>query len=273
MSTHDDFQQEPVPPAPKSSGSKVLLILGTIFGLGLVVCCGGGTMAYFWIRAKVGDSFSMSYSADEVKANGEEVAHIDYPDSYKPVFSMRISPPGGFSMKMIMYQVGSSNQGVLMLMETDQPGADPKQMREQMLQQMRSQQAGAGGMNTQIVAQSTETKMFEINGENVEFDFVKGTRPGDPTVFRQVTGTFGGRKGTVLLMLLVPDSEYDEEAVKKMITSIRVPGKPAGSDASTDSQEMHAGPDEDSEMPETEGKENPAAEQAPETEATPEKTE
>src|SRR5439155_24800826 len=33
MATHDDFHQEPAPPAKKSSGSKVLLILGTIAGL------------------------------------------------------------------------------------------------------------------------------------------------------------------------------------------------------------------------------------------------
>ena len=68
MSTHDDFQQEPVPLAPKSSGNKVLLIVGTIIGLGLVVCCGGGTLAFFWLRAKIGDSFSLSTNADEVKA-------------------------------------------------------------------------------------------------------------------------------------------------------------------------------------------------------------
>ena len=30
MATHDDFQQEPAPQAKKSSGSKLLLILGII---------------------------------------------------------------------------------------------------------------------------------------------------------------------------------------------------------------------------------------------------
>lgn len=230
MSAHDDFQQEPAP-KPKSSGSKVLLILGTIGGLCLLLCCGGG----FFIYYKVKDAFSITTNAAEVKKQAEDVAHIDIPESYTPASGMRFSV-AGVTMKMIIYQVGANNQGGLVLMEMNQPGADPKQVREQMLQQMRQQQSQGGGFNSNINAQSTETKIFKINGEQAEFDFIKGTRAGDATVMRQIVGTFPGKNGTVMFMLIIPDSDYDEETVVKMIMSIRVPGSEATTEVSGESE-------------------------------------
>jgi hypothetical protein len=266
MASHDDdFQQEPAPQAKKSSGSKVLLILGIIGGLCLVVCCGGVGLLYY----KFKDAISYTTDAAEIKKQTQEVVTLDVPDGYSPMTSMRISI-GIVTMKMIIYQEGSGNQGGLVIMEMDQVGTDPKQMREQMLQQLRTQQAqgGAGGFNTQIVAQSTETKMFKINGEDVEFDFVKGNRPGENIVFRQVTGIFRGNNGTVMLILIVPDSEYNEEAVIKMIKSIRVPG----SDTATESAEATTGEG----TPKMDDGTNATADEdegSPESETAPEKSE
>ncbi|MBI3866587.1 MAG: hypothetical protein HY290_32295 [Planctomycetia bacterium] len=257
MATHDDFSQEPAPTAKKSSGSKVLLILGTIAGLFLVLCCGGAGFLYY----KFKDTISVTTNAAEVKKQTSEIVTIDIPEGYTPISAVRFSP-GIFTMKMMMYQGGTNNQGGLVLMEMNQAGSDPKQMRDQMLQQMRSQQAqGGGSFNSQIVAQSTETKVFKINGENVEFDFVKGTRAGDSTVMRQVVGTFSGKGGgTILFMLIVQDSDYDEEAVSKLIKSIRIPGSTVATEAPTESAAGEGMPEKDEEG---EG----------DTEATPEKSE
>lgn len=273
MSTHDDFQQEPVPQGKKSSGNKVLLILGTIAGLGLVLCCGGPAIVYVMFKdaivQKIKNTFDLTTDPEEVKGRSEEIAHLDIPENYTPVSAVRFSI--GFTMKMIVYQSGSNNQGALVLMEMEmnQPGMDRKQMREQMLQQMRSQQAngGPGGFNSQIVAQSTETKTFKVNGEDVEFDFVKGTRPGDSsgTIYRQVTGTFQGKNGIVMLMLFIPDSEYDEEAVSKMIQSIRVTGSEPATEPSAESRS-------DEDMPE-EGAAEKVDDGSAESETAPDKSE
>jgi hypothetical protein len=277
MSTHDDFHQEPVPPAPKKSGSKVLLIVGTIVGLGLVLCCGAPAIVYVVfkdaIMKKIKDTVDVTTEPAEVEARSEEVAHLDIPESYSPMSAVRLSF-GVFTMKMIMYQGGANNQGGLVLMEMDQPGMDRKQMRDQMLQQMRQQQAqgGPGGMQTQIVAQTTETKMFKINGEDVEFDFVKGTQPGNSTVVRQITGTFRGRNGTALLMLIIPDSEYNEDAVIKLIKSIRVPGSDGATEVSAEST-TDEDADQEEVMTEKEEGQPKQDESALESETTPEKSE
>ncbi len=262
MATHDDFQQEPAPQAKKGSGSKVLLILGTIAGLGLVVCCGGAGVGYYMLKDKIKDAFSMTSDPVEVKQKLDEIITIDVPDQFSPMSAMRISP-GVFTMKMIMYQGGANSQSGLVIMEMNQPGADPKQMRDQMLQQMRSQQAQGGGFNSQINVQSKETKPFNINGEATEFDFVKGTRSGDATAMRQIVGTFPGRNGTVLLMVIMPESDYNEEAMLKMIKSIRVPGSAAPTEATSDEEMM----EKDEGMTE---KEDGAAE---ESESAPDKSE
>ncbi|HEY3968452.1 MAG TPA: hypothetical protein VGM05_28145 [Planctomycetaceae bacterium] len=230
MATHDDFQQEPAPQAKKSSGSKVLLILGTIAGLGLVVCCGGAGFLYY----KFKDAISVTKDPVEVKKQTEELVTIEIPSTFTPLASTRVATPV-VNMKMIMYQSGAGNEDAMVLMEMSAPGADPKQMRDQMLQQMRTQQAQGSGFNSQINAQSKETRKFKINGDDVEFDFIKGTRGSDPTVYRQIVGVFQGRNGFILLMLMIRDSDYDEEAVLKMIKSIRVPGSDTPTEVMDDS--------------------------------------
>src|SRR5262245_37677697 len=107
MATHDDFSQEPAPQAKKSSGSKVLLILGTIAGLFLVLCCGGGGIGYYMLKDKIKDAFSMWTEPAEIKKQSEEVITMELPAGYTPVSGMRISP-GVFTMKMFIYQGGTN---------------------------------------------------------------------------------------------------------------------------------------------------------------------
>ena len=225
MATENSIPDDAAPVGKKKgSGSKVILVLGVIFGLCCLACCGGGVFIYY----KLKDFVSISTDKEVVKADAESIVHVDYPPHLQPMSSFQMKP--GIlpvSMKMVMFQSDSSGQDGFVIMEMDmnQPGQDPKLVRQQMLQQMRSQQSGGGnGFNQQITAQSTVTRKFNINGEVVEFDFVAGTRSGDPTVYHQVTGTFAGKKGTVLVMYITPDAKYNEEEVIKLILSIRIPG-------------------------------------------------
>lgn len=233
MSTPDDFQ-EAQPKKGMSSTSKVLIILGSIGGLCLVACCGGG--AFLFYKAK--DMVSFSQDAATVKKNTEEIVLIDVPADFAPAQSMKFSMMG-VSMKWAIYTKAGSNDAMLMLMEMNQPGmaaqggAGAKQQRDQMLQAMRQQQAqqgGAGQFNTEINEQSAKSRKFKINGETVEFDFIKGTRPNGGDV-HQVVGVFPSRGGgVVMLMLIVPADGYDEEAIVTMIKSIRMDAStPAGS--------------------------------------------
>jgi hypothetical protein len=116
-------------------------------------------------------------------------------------------------------------------------GANTKQQREQMLRAMRQQQGQQPGqLNDELNEESSETREFTINGEKVPFEFIKGTGADHARAFRQVVGIFRVKAGTVMVMLMVPEGEYDEPAVVRMIESIRSPG--ADSDVSADDTDM-----------------------------------
>ncbi len=214
-----------------SSTAKVLLVLGSIAGVVMLLCCGGGV--YLFYKAK--DMVSMSSSAPDVKQRTDEIVQIDIPTDFVPAQAFKFTVPNVMSMKWAIYKKGASDQSILMLMEMNQAGmaakggADAKQQRDQMLQAMRQQQGqqGGGTIKTPIHEESRESRVFTINGEKVEFDFIKGTRPVGGGAVRQVVGVFPGKEGVVMLMLLVDESEYDEAAIVKMIKSIRLPGAAA----------------------------------------------
>ncbi len=67
------------PNAPKTSNSRLLWILGGVFGVGLLLCCGGGAAFYFGIRAVL-DRAAQPVQAhiDRVRAGQWEAAHADW---------------------------------------------------------------------------------------------------------------------------------------------------------------------------------------------------
>jgi hypothetical protein len=254
MSTTDDFN-DPQPKKGMSSTSKVLIILGSIGGLCLLACCGGGAFLFYRLK----DNFAMSSDPAVVKKSTEEIVLIDVPSDFTPTQSMKISMMG-VSMKWAIYTKGGGNDSMMMLMEMNQPGmaaqggVGAKQQRDQMLQAMRQQQAqqgGAGQFNTEINEQSVKSRKFKINGETVEFDFIKGTRPNGGDV-HQVVGVFPSRGGgVVMLMLIVPADGYDEESIVTMIKSIRMDAStPAGSVTEVEGDEAEKATDEAEDMKE-----------------------
>lgn len=240
MSTHDSFSEEPPRKQGMGSTAKVLIILGSIFGVCLLACCGG--VAFFAYRAKdvfKGIAESMSNDPAIVRQRTGEIIHIEIPDEFVPMATFGM-PMGVVSMKSVMYQRKGNPNSLLMISETNQPmppGQDPRQHREAMLKGMRQgQQMG----NLDISAEKSEEREFTINGEKVPFEFIKGSAHGVPS--RKVTGIFAGRNGTVMFILVVAESEYDEDAVVKMIGSIRFP--------TADTSVMTDTDDGESEMPE-----------------------
>jgi hypothetical protein len=235
MSTNDDFNDAP-PKKGMSSTSKVLIILGSIGGLCLLACCGGGVFLFY----KAKDIVSFSVDPVVVKKTADEIILIDVPSEFTPTTSMKFSM--GMSMRMAMFAKaaapGAQPQSMIMLMEMNQPGmaaqggrAGAKQQRDQMLQAIRQQQAQQGGhIETEIDQKAAKTRKFKINGEPVEFEFVQGTRPNNGGGVHQVAAVFQGKGGVVMLMMMIDEKDYDEEAVVTMIKSIRMDAStPAGS--------------------------------------------
>jgi hypothetical protein len=267
MSTHDDFQGEGPTKQGMSSTAKVLLILGSIAGVCLLVCC-GGVAVVGWKFQGAFKNFAENLTTkdpNEIRARTAEIVHIDIPDAFPPMQAFDL-----MVMKQIIY--GKPNGGSMIViveinrqMQGGQTAAGAKQQRQEILRQMRQQHQGQqpGNINAEMNEESNETREFTINGEKVPFEFIKGSANGAPT--RQVVGVFAGRNGTtIMLMLMAPESEYDEAAVVKMIESIRLADEDDDESDSVPDMQKGAAPEGGSEPAE----EKPAETGAP-SEATP----
>lgn len=225
MASQDDFQEVPPQKQGMSSTAKVLLILGSIAGLVLLACCGFGAYVFFHVQDFAQNlaknmNISATQNPAEVRERTQQILRIDIPDDFKPVQAMEF-----MVMQWAVYQGKSGPQSMLIIMEMNQQMIDPgrnrdaKQQRDEMVQQLR-QQPQVGTME-EIEEQTHETRTFTIGGKPVEFDFIKGKTRGSQAVVHRVVGVIPTENGIVLLMLTVPDADYNEEQITRMLESIR----------------------------------------------------
>lgn len=83
---------------------KVLIILGTIFLVFAVLCCGGISIIYYQLKNAV------STDPNVVKATTGEIAQIDIPDPLKPKMSMNMKNVLGVNKvirQMVIYNDGT----------------------------------------------------------------------------------------------------------------------------------------------------------------------
>jgi hypothetical protein len=204
-----DQNSSPETGLPKRGPNILLWVLG-IGGLCLVACCGGaGIMAW-----KFGANMATTDPAEVRKQTAEMVA-MAIPDKYQPVTAMNM-----VAFRFVIYQTqpGGSAGGMLMLMEwtMQSMGVDAKQQEQELRKSMQQQQGKQGFTPT-----NTETREIDIGGQTVAFEFSEGTGSGNVKM-RSVSGVFRGKRGPVMLQLVVPEDEYDEEAVMQMLKSIEV---------------------------------------------------
>jgi F0F1-type ATP synthase membrane subunit c/vacuolar-type H+-ATPase subunit K len=211
----DEFTPDGDAPRPAkkkgmSTGAKVAIVLGIAGGVCLLVCCG---VVGFFVN-KVQKSITVDPAA-VAKIRESILTSINLPADFNPKMGMDLTIAGQ-GMKMAVFGRGAGPEpqdGAMLMLMQFPAGADPQQMQQQMERNM--------GKQTQIKVESTESKLVQIDGSEVKFEFVKGkTQDGGQDV-RQVTGVFPGKQGMVMLMLLLPDADFDEAAVTSMLESIQ----------------------------------------------------
>ena len=216
-----DERFEAGPPEKKgmSGGMKILLILLAVAGVCLVLCCGVG----FYFARQVGQT--MSTDATVIQERTREMADIEIPPQFTPTMSMAIQIPLAPKIMMAVYTPAGA-EGQLMLMQLDMPMDQAQLNDEQQLEQM-MRQSGQQGQQRDLEITETEARTFTINGQDVTFQFGKGTDQNSGDEFRQVVGAFPGKTGTVILMLQAEESAWDEAAVVQMLESLGEPVEPA----------------------------------------------
>jgi hypothetical protein len=200
------------------TGAKVLLILGIIFAILIVLCCGGMGVMYYSMKS----AMKISNDPAAIKALTKEIAEIDVPEPLKPQMSMNMKVP--FSDKTLMKFVGyndAPNQDTLLLVAMGDmfTGQNQEQMQQSFEQSLRQQ-----GVNNkereQLQDAKTSTKELQIGGKPAKFNIVKGQGVKTKSPRMQVSGVFQGRAGTVMLILDADTDKLSEKKIDAMLESI-----------------------------------------------------
>jgi hypothetical protein len=222
MSTDQPYMSpEGMPPYQKpgmSTGTKVLLILGIIFLVLVVLCCGGG-LALFWAGASyMKDAFSDDPQV--VRRVTGEIVDIEVPDKLQPQFSVNMKVPISGERFMVMVGYGDQAKGTAVMLASfgkEFAAQGQAQMQNQMEQQLRQQGLGPEqNMGPQEVAE----KEIEVRGEPVKFLFATAKDPESGKERIQVTGAFQGKTGPVMIMVFADPEVLSEEEIVEMIESI-----------------------------------------------------
>lgn len=207
----DQFKQEEFSSPPKKgmgTGMKVVIILLSLGGVGMLLCCGG---IFYAIRSS---EFKVTENKQEIKEIQNEIATISIPTQFKPHTGMSMKL-GSIKMRMAIYE-SESRKGAIVLMSMGIPNDGMVDMEKEFRQNIKRQNQDQRDLDIT----KEEQREFTIKGQKLKFTFAEGTDK-QGNAFNQVTGVFAGNEGPSFLMVQVPADEYNEEEIVKMIESIK----------------------------------------------------
>jgi hypothetical protein len=188
-----------------STGTKVLLILGGVFGVLAIACCG----FLYYVYDRIANSFTSD--PKQVAAIQQEIVDIRVPPGFAPQGGMDLGL-GPMKVKVAVYV----RNGREMLMLMQMPGvASDEEMRKQMEEAFEKQ-----GQKQDVKVRSREVRKIKIDGQEYPFEFTQGVQGEDQHPVRQVIGVFPGKKGTAMLMYMCPEEDWDDDEVMEMLRSI-----------------------------------------------------
>jgi len=197
-----------------SSTMKVVLIILGAGGVLALICCGG----VFYFGKQFADKIqnSMTQEPARIREITSSIVDITIPDVYSPQMAMDFGMMG-VQMKMCAYaRDGGGDGGGVFIMEMAGPqNANKQQMKQQFQQSLRQQ-----GKSQELTIESSETRTFTINGEECQFEFIKGKNSQNNQEMRQVMGVIPGKSGAAFLMVFETEENWDEAAIVQMIESM-----------------------------------------------------
>jgi hypothetical protein len=179
--------------------------------LAAVVCCGAvGVMGWRFM------SQMATSDPAEIRRQSAEMLDMTIPPQYQPMQGMNMG-----IVRMIMYQTepaADGTRGMLMLMEMGMQnlGVDAEQQKQELRKAAQQQQA-----NQNVQQMKSETREIEIGGEQVPFQFSEATPQGQAKKMYIVNGVVEGKRGPVMVQVMLPEDQYDEAAVVQMLQSIK----------------------------------------------------
>ena len=208
------------PPKKGMSGSmKTLLIVGIIFGLLVLLCCGGLVGFGVYMASYVSDA--MSQDPAVISECTAQFVEMEIPPQFAPTmsFDMKIPISDETLMVWVVYADESSNSMLMMAsLGAMMQQQNQEDVRRQLEESMRQQGIGA---NEGIDESESLVKEIEVRGEPVPFNFTVGKNTNTGAQRIDAVGMFTGQTGPVMLILSADAEVIDEEAVVEMIKSIK----------------------------------------------------
>ena len=202
-----------------SGGTKALLIVGIIFGLLILLCCGGLVGFGVYMASYVSDAISEDPAV--VAERTGQFIQMDIPAQFSPAMSFDMTIPFSDETLMVWVVYADEPSNSMLMMASlgpmlAQQGQDD--VRRQLEQSMRQQGVAAGKGADEWEG---SVKEIEVRGEPVAFNFAAGKNTDTGAQRIEVSGMFEGQSGPVMLILSADAKVIDEQAAVEMIESIK----------------------------------------------------
>ena len=217
------YPQGGYPPQQPSSGcggclGKFLILLGVIFVLVIVMCCGG----VFYMKNYIASSTSQQPA--EVQKISEEIISIQVPPPLEPVGGGRFQVPI-FGKSLGQGAIYTDKNHKCMLVLASIGDAFGPQFKDQILQGLESgatQNQPAGKNENQEQLKDTKTSKLErtILGEKAVFEITEGTGVQSGKQKIRVQGGFKGKTGPAIFILDAEEETLSRKKVEEMINSM-----------------------------------------------------
>lgn len=212
-----------------SSFKVALAVIGTIAGIGILFCSGVAGYVAWQDRGRPRAAAEQKDNNPAPDIEGalsllRKIADIDVPAGFEPLDMENMRP----MRKITFGRKGGDDGAFLKLASLEapvmRPGEPAPEGTGHMVQQML--EMGAGQTSTileRVPASEGTTHELNVLGKLVPFQFVKGPLASNKKVVWKVSGSFSAGRGPIALIYTIPEDEFDEEAVVRMIESIRPP--------------------------------------------------
>ncbi|HEX3658293.1 MAG TPA: hypothetical protein VHV55_21065 [Pirellulales bacterium] len=197
--------------APPNRSRRIWLGLGIGCGVLILLCCGGFVGVSWWGTAKL----KQSTSDDPVVIRGiaTEIAEIPLPASFKPKYSLNMTVPfTPMKLKGVLYSSNQNGVGLFMMGEFNAEMSEAE--RQKFLQQMRA--SVQNNANEKLDVLESKTVTLKMRGKDASFKFAKAQNQDTKALVWQIVGTFQGKGGPAMIMMIVPYEQFTEDQLKKM---------------------------------------------------------
>ena len=179
-----------------------LIVIGSLTVFCIAVCAVGAI-----VLPRVAQQ-AFSTNSNDAKQVGASIADYTLPTGYTEKMGMNF-----LFEKLVMIGPSNTNNGMyFMLMQISTPNANRDDMQKQMQQAFSQQFSQRGG---QLNSVGQETVM--IRGQQVPLSIYETS----DTHLQQAVGTFDGKNGLVMVMVMGSANEWDEDLMKSFLGSIQ----------------------------------------------------